>query len=89
MSADTIRLSVQPFGPFAYRPASPAGSAPQAVKIPDVRPAWPDPATIYLAAELLDLSKTSIAYTGTLTLPDTGGDFWALLAAALGEGRRE
>lgn len=120
MPAEMIRFSVQPFGPFAYRPASPAGSAvpaaapeeaathaapvlagsgtwpasaggsaPQPVKIPDVRPAWLDPATIYLAAELLDLSKTTFAYTGTFTLPDTGADFWALLAAALGEGRRE
>lgn len=120
MSADMIRLSVQPFGPFAYRPSSPAGSAgpsgapdeatthaapvfagsgtwsasaggsvPQPVKAPRVRPAWPDPGTIYLAAELLDLSKTTIAYTGTFSLPNTGADFWALLASALGEGRKE
>lgn len=119
MSAEMIRLSVPPFGPFASRPASPAGSAglaaasdeaatgpapvfsgsgawpasaggsaPQPVKAPRVHPAWPDPATIYLAAELLDLSKTTFAYTGTFTLPDTGADFWTLLAAALGEGRR-
>ena len=119
MSAEMIRLSVPPFGPFASGPASPAGSAglaaaadeaetnaapvfagsgtwpasaggsaPQPVRAPRVRPAWPDPATINLAGELLDLSKTTIAYTGTMTLPDTGGDFWALLAAALGEGRR-
>ncbi|MCY0154295.1 hypothetical protein OEG86_20940 [Hoeflea alexandrii] len=53
-----------------------------------MRPVWPDPATINLAGELLDLSSTTIAYTGTITLPDTGADFWALLAAALGEGRR-
>jgi hypothetical protein len=104
MSAEMIRLSVQTFGPLAFRPASPAGSTglaaapdltatgavPQPVKAPAprVRPAWPDPATINLAGELLDLSSTTIAYTGTITVPDTGADFWALLAAALDEGRR-
>lgn len=102
MSADMIRLSAQPSGPLAFRPASPAGSTglaaapdltaggsvPQPVRAPRVRPAWPDPATINLAGELLDLSSTTIAYTGTITVPDTGADFWALLAAALGEGRR-
>lgn len=99
MPADMIRSSVQPSGAMAS--VSPAGSAAQAAPksrpaaapavaaaaVP-VRPAWPDPATINLAGELLELSTTTIAHTGTLTLPDTGGDFWALLAAALGEGRR-
>ena len=68
------------------------GAMPQPVKAPApaprVRPVWPDPATINLAGELLDLSSTTIAYTGTITVPDTGADFWAMLAAALGEGRR-
>ena len=68
--------------------ASAGRSVPQPVRAPRVRPAWPDPATINLAGELLDLSSTTIAYTGTITLPDTGADFWAMLAAALGEGRR-
>ncbi|VVT06171.1 conserved hypothetical protein [Hoeflea sp. EC-HK425] len=101
MSAEMIRLSVPPFGPLASRSSSPAGlaaapdltatsAAPQPVKAPAprVRPVWPDPATINLAGELLDLSSTTIAYTGTITLPDTGADFWAMLAVALGEGRR-
>lgn len=44
--------------------------------VPRVRPAWPDPGIVNLSGELLDLSKTTIADTVTITLPDTGGDFW-------------
>lgn len=52
-------------------------------------PAWPGPGTLNLAGELLDLSTTTIAYTGTITLPDTGADFWAMLATALPGRERE
>ena len=96
MSASMIRLSVPPSGtmasvsPSAAAPKSRPAAAPAvAAAAVAVRPAWPDPATINLAGELLDLSKTNLAYTGTITLPDTGADFWALLATALGDGERK
>ena len=89
MSASMIRLSVPPSGTMAS--VSPSGAAPKSrpAAAVAVRLAWPDPATINLAGELLDLSKTNLAYTGTITLPDTGADFWALLATALGDGERK
>ncbi|MEQ8480366.1 MAG: hypothetical protein RIC18_06895 [Hoeflea sp.] len=51
-------------------------------------PVWPSPGAITLAQDLLDLSQTTFAYTATLTLPETGPDFWDLLAAALPEPER-
>lgn len=67
---------------------------PQPVRAPRVRPAWPDPATIDPAGELLDLSKTAIACTGTMTLPDAGADFrrcwrrhWGRAGGGRGVGR--
>jgi len=71
--------------PAAKTPAS--GAAPAAGF--RVSPAWPDPASINLAGELLDLSTTALAYTATREPPETGADFWAMLASALPEGRRD
>ena len=96
MSASMIRLSVPPSGTMAS--LSPSGAAPKprpaaapavAAAPLRVRPAWPDPATIYLAGELLELSKTNLAYTASIGVPETGADFWAMLATALREGKRE
>jgi len=96
MSADMIRLSVPPSGtmaspsPSADAPkARPAAAPAVAAAVVPVRPAWPDPATINLAGELLDLSKTTLAYTASIGVPETGADFWAMLATALREGERE
>lgn len=52
-------------------------------------PVWPSPGAITLAQDLLDLSQTTFAYTATITLPETGPDFWDLLAAALPKPERE
>ncbi|WP_417413512.1 hypothetical protein [Hoeflea sp.] len=71
--------------PAARTPAS--GDAPAMAW--RVSPAWPGPATINLAGELLDLSTTALAYTATREPPETGADFWSMLATALPEPRRE
>ena len=71
--------------PAARTPAS--GAAPAMAW--RVSPAWPGPATINLAGELLDLSTTALAYTATREPPETGADFWSMLATALPEPRRE
>lgn len=46
-------------------------------------PAWPEPRTINLPAELLDLTETGITYTSSIEVPETGADFWDMLATAL------
>lgn len=71
----------QPSGPSGARTAAPAEAA--AARMPPVLPVWPDRGAVNLAGELLDLSHTTIAYTATITLPETGADFWAMLATAL------
>ena len=96
MSASMIQLSVPLSGtmvhPLRAIPASgadgEAGASPPAEPAPAVRvrPAWPDPGTINLAGELLALSKTTIAYTASIGVPETGADFWAMLATALSDG---
>lgn len=80
-------------------PPPPPVAEPRAVKTPaadpvpakpwPVIPAWPDPASINLAGELLNLSATTMAYTATRQPPNIGADFWALLATALAGGKRE
>ncbi|WP_422371009.1 hypothetical protein [Hoeflea sp.] len=57
--------------------------------VPFRLPVWPSPGAITLAQDLLDLSQTTFAYTATITMPETGPDFWDLLAAALPEPERE
>lgn len=69
-----------PAGPVEAQSIQPAGAAAPARIAP---PAWPGPGTLNLAAELLALSTTTIATTATLTRPDTGGDFWAMLETVL------
>ena len=84
-------------GPGMAKAAAQAGSigAPPlsgprfAAAAPPVLPAWPDPAAVNLAAELLALSTTTIATTATFTLPETGSDFWSMLATALPQAERE
>ncbi|MEM5474404.1 hypothetical protein WNZ14_21965 [Hoeflea sp. AS60] len=93
MSATMVTPSRAAAGSVAYGEAGsgaleqPAGAVQAA--IPHVRPAWPDPGTINLAGELLDLSMTTMAYTASIGVPDTGADFWAMLATALPEGERD
>ncbi len=100
MSASMIRLSVPlsgtmvtpsraaagsgAYGDTGTRPLEQPAGAVQAAT-PHVRPAWPDPGTINLAGELLDLSMTTIAYTASIGVPETGSDFWAMLTTALPE----
>ncbi|MEQ8306653.1 MAG: hypothetical protein RIA09_08840 [Hoeflea sp.] len=52
-------------------------------------PVWPSPGAITLAQDLLDLSQTTFAYTATISRPESGPDFWDMLAAALPEPERE
>ena len=80
-------VATPPFSSGAATGTTAPRAAAQPAAAPLVRPAWPDPATVNLAAELLALSTTTIAHT--LPLPETGPDFWSLLATALPEGERE
>ncbi|WP_420410318.1 hypothetical protein [Hoeflea sp.] len=48
-------------------------------------PVWPSPGAINLAQDLLELSQTTFAYTATISRPESGPDFWDMLAAALPE----
>ena len=85
--------------PLAPSVAERSVAAPPAAKTPAtdpapamtrlVSPAWPDPASINLAGELLNLSATTMAYTATRQPPNIGADFWALLATALPGAKRE
>ncbi len=50
-------------------------------------PVWPLSGAVNLLPALIGLSETQITRTDTLTLPETGADFWDMLATALpGEG---
>lgn len=62
-------------------PPGPQATAPAAV--PLEVPVWPGPGTVDLLTKLLDLGETQITYTATITLPETGADFWDMLTAAL------
>ncbi|MCB0019063.1 MAG: hypothetical protein KDE09_14840 [Anaerolineales bacterium] len=101
MPATPIALSLSLTAPLAptSRPETPetqvrpaprasAGATVQPATV-QVRPAWPGPGTIDLASALLELSTTTVVYTDTIVLPDTGADFWAMLSTALSERKTE
>lgn len=46
-------------------------------------PVWPGPGTVNLPTALIDLGETQITHTATTSLPETGADFWDMLATAL------
>ena len=84
-AAERAPVTVRPQAPVPPRePVSPARTA-----VPFRLPVWPSPGAITLAQDLLDLSQTTFAYTATITRPETGPDFWDMLAAALPEPERE
>lgn len=100
MSASMIRSPVPLSGAMATPSRVVAGSMANgeasagpldrsAAAVPLVQPAWPDRSTINLAGELLDLSMTSIAYTASIGVPETGADFWSMLETVLPQGERD
>ena len=99
MPATAIALSLSLTAPLAptshpgtrethVRPVPRASVTVQPARV-QVRPAWPGPGTIDLASALLELSTTTVVYTDTIVLPDTGADFWAMLSTALSERKTE
>jgi flagellar basal-body rod protein FlgC len=50
--------------------------------------AWPDRSDVDLAAEILDLTETQIAFKANAVVFDTGADMWEMLSAALDGKRR-
>jgi len=83
VSADLSAARAQPVRAMAADPGHPGGTTASARIAP---PVWPGPGTVNLASHLIGLSKTEITYTATIALPETGADFWDMLATALPEG---
>lgn len=84
-TAERAPVTVQPQAPVPpQEPISPARTT-----VPFRLPVWPSPGAITLAQDLLDLSQTTFAYTTTISRPESGPDFWDMLAAALPEPERE
>jgi Flagellar hook-associated protein len=55
---------------------------------PRPAPSWPDRSEIDLAAEILDITETQIAFKASAVMFETGADMWEMLAAAFDGKRR-
>lgn len=81
----TQAASQTPVIPKGIPQAIPPDIAPAAMRMET--PVWPLSGAVNLLPALIGLSETQITRTDTLTLPETGADFWDMLATALpGEG---